>query len=105
MRSTIVALAAVCICCSTTRVSSGVVVGLWRFDEASGNATDGSGNGNVGTFVGSNATRSTSKPGFGNALTVANDYTNRAYIQVPGNFSLQVGLNSGDPWSVTAWAL
>src|SRR5689334_19224156 len=104
MRSPIVALVCICVCCSMARVSRAVVVGLWRFNEASGDATDNSGNGNTGTFVGSNVTRSSSMSGFGNALAVTSDQTNRAYVQVPGNFSLQIGLTAGTPWSVTAWA-
>ncbi|MGD9633613.1 MAG: LamG-like jellyroll fold domain-containing protein [Pirellulales bacterium] len=94
----------VAMACGLVGAADASVVGLWRFNEASGNATDSSGNNNTGTFVGSNATRASSKAGFGNALSLTSDQVNRAYVQVPGNFSLQVGLNAGNPWSVTAWA-
>jgi hypothetical protein len=104
MRSCFVALVVVSTTLLSARVSNGVVVGLWRFNESSGDATDSAGNGNVGTFVGSNVTRSAGMSGFGNALSVTSDQTNRAYVQVPGNFSLQIGLTAGTPWSVTAWA-
>ena len=79
------------------------VVGLWRFNEASGNAADGSGNGNTATPIGPNVSRTAGQAGFGNAASFINDGTNRSYFQTPGNYTLQVGLNAGDPWSYTAW--
>jgi hypothetical protein len=99
-----IALSVLCIVFVLVRMSQASVVGLWQFNDASGNVTDSSGNGNVGTLVGSNATLSASKPGFGNALTLTADQTNYAYAQIPGNYSLQIGLTAGSPWSVTAWA-
>lgn len=80
------------------------VVGLWRFDEASGDALDSSGNGNHGTWEGPNTSQVASKPGFGNAAEFINDGENSSSIQVPGNFSLMIGANPGDPWSFTTWA-
>lgn len=80
------------------------VVGLWQFNEASGDALDSSGNGNTGTLEGINIGRAASKSGFGSAIEIFNDNATHSYVQALGNFSLQVGANAGDPWSFTMWA-
>jgi hypothetical protein len=78
------------------------MVALWRFNEASGDATDSSGNGNTGTFVGT-AGRAAGMAGFGNAGDFDNNGSSN-YVEVPGSAGLQIGLNAGDPWSVATWA-
>ena len=101
-------LAAICVQFVAAGPARAAVVGLWQFNEASGDATDSSGNGNTGTFVGPNATRVASQAGFGTAaeflgVVDPNDFASSSYVEVPGNFSLQVGLNAGDPWTLAAW--
>jgi Concanavalin A-like lectin/glucanases superfamily/Immunoglobulin domain len=83
------------------------VVGLWRFEEASGTtALDSSGLGNNGTLAGENGNvpvRATGQAGFGNALVITNDGTDHSYVTIPGVPSLLIGQTATNAWSITAW--
>ena len=83
------------------------MVGLWRFDEASGTtAHDSSGLGNNGTLTGENGNvpvRAAGQAGFGNALVITNDGTDHSYVTIPGAPSLLIGQTATNGWSMTAW--
>jgi hypothetical protein len=100
-------------CCATLlneqAASAGPsVVGLWRFNEASGtNILDSSGLGNNGALAGENGklpTRVAGKSGFGNALRFISDGTNHTYAAIPGSASLMIGQTPTNAWSITVWA-
>ena len=84
------------------------VVGLWRFNEATGtNITDSSGFNNNGVLAGENGNVPAwvaGQPGFGGALRFTNDGSNHAYVDIPGSSSLQIGQTATNPWTITAWA-
>jgi hypothetical protein len=84
------------------------LVGLWRFNEAAGTSIlDSSGLGNNGTLMGENGNvpgRVPSQPGFGSALSITNDGTDYAYVNIPANDSLMIGQTPTNPWTITAWA-
>jgi concanavalin A-like lectin/glucanase superfamily protein len=84
------------------------VVGLWRFNEGTGtNIADSSGFNNNGNLAGENGTLPAwvaGQAGFGGALRFTNDGLNRAYVDIPGSASLQIGLTATNPWTLTAWA-
>ena len=83
------------------------VVGLWRFEEASGTtAQDSSGLGNNGTLTGENGNvpvRAAGQAGFGNALVITNDGTDHSYVTIPGAPSLMIGQTATSAWTITAW--
>jgi hypothetical protein len=89
-------------------LSVGNLVALWRFDQGTGTtAIDSSGLGNNGTLMGENGnvpSWASGKPGFGDALSFANDGTDHAYVSVPGNALLEIGQTATNSWSITAWA-
>jgi hypothetical protein len=92
------------------------LVGLWRFNEASGNtALDSSSLHNEGILVGENGNvpaRVPGQEGFGGALWITNNCDlndpnntgDRAYVQIPGNTGLKLGQAASDAWSFTCWA-
>lgn len=84
------------------------LVGLWRFNDGSGNnAADSSGFNNTGLLTGDNGNVPAwvaGQAGFGGALRFTNDAVDHAYVAIPGSSSLQIGLNATNPWSLTAWA-
>jgi len=92
------------------------LVGLWRFNEASGNvATDSSGLHDDGTLVGENGnvpTRVPGQTGFGGALRFTNNCDlsdpnhtgDRAYVQIPGSPALKIGMTETNTWSFVCWA-
>ncbi|HUK84011.1 MAG TPA: LamG-like jellyroll fold domain-containing protein [Verrucomicrobiae bacterium] len=88
--------------------ASNTLLGLWRFNEAGGDtANDASGLHNDGTLVGENGNapaRVPGRPGFGGALQFTNDAMNRAYVAVPGNSALMIGVATNDTWSFACWA-
>ncbi|HXC98622.1 MAG TPA: LamG-like jellyroll fold domain-containing protein [Verrucomicrobiae bacterium] len=93
---------------ASLQVFSGTLVGLWRFNEASGtNALDSSGLGNTGALAGENGNvpgRVTGMAGFGGALRFTNNGADHAYVAVPANGSLAIGQTATNPWTITAWA-
>ena len=95
-------LAVAAVLLSITTADS-AVVGLWQFDEASGDAVDSSGNGNTGAIVGSVSRVAGMNGSFGNAASFVNDGSTSDYFEVPASVSLKIGTNAGDPWSVAAW--
>lgn len=104
-----VALACVCTLLQEQPASAAPsVVGLWRFNEASGTtATDGSGLGNNGTLTGENGNvpvRVAGQSGFGSALLFTNNGLDHAYVDIPGTGSLLIGQAATNPWTITAWA-
>ncbi len=84
------------------------LVGLWRFDEGSGDqARDSSGLTNHGVIIGENGNTPTwvsSRPGFGTALQFQNNGVDHAYVDIPASDSLRIGLASNDAWTITVWA-
>jgi hypothetical protein len=93
---------------ATLSVFKATLVGLWRFNEASGtNILDSSGLGNNGTLAGENGNvpvRVPGQSGFGSALSFANDGTDHAYVTIPSSGSLTIGETATNPWTITAWA-
>jgi hypothetical protein len=93
---------------ATLSVFKATLVGLWRFNEASGtNILDSSGLGNNGTLAGENGDvpgRVPGQPGFGSALSITNDDVDHAYVTIPSNGSLLIGQTATNPWTITAWA-
>jgi hypothetical protein len=84
------------------------LVGLWRFNEAGGTTVlDSSGLGNNGAMIGENGDvpgRLPGQPGFGSALSLTNDGSDYAYVNIPANDSLMIGQTATNPWTITAWA-
>jgi hypothetical protein len=84
------------------------LVGLWRFNEASGtNILDSSGLANNGYFTGESTnipTRVPGQAGFGGALRFKNDGANHAYVVIPSSPPLAIGQTATNPWTITAWA-
>lgn len=101
-QSTIPFLCSLCLVLSTAELGQATVVGLWRFEEASGSALDSSGNGNPGELVGPNVSR-VSLAGH-NAMGFTYDAVNDSYVEVPGHFNLPVAMTPGDPWTIAVWA-
>jgi len=93
---------------ATLFVFEAALVGLWRFNEASGtNVLDSSGLGNNGALAGENGNvpaRVAGKPGFGGALRFTNNGTDHAFVAIPSNGSLLIGQTATNPWTITAWA-
>jgi hypothetical protein len=91
--------------CGQPAAAAPAVVGLWRFDEASGTtALDSSGYGNNGTLTGNIVpTRAAGQAGFGNALVITNDGLDYSYVTIPSAPSLTVGQTASNAWSITAW--
>jgi hypothetical protein len=83
------------------------VVGLWRFNEASGTtAVDSSGLGHDGTLAGENGdlpVRVAGQTGFGGALQFTGYGTNHVYVTVPEAASLMLGQTATNTWTITAW--
>ncbi len=92
----------------TLLVFQATLVGLWRFNEASGsNVLDSSGLGNNGTIIGQNGdvpVRVPSQAGFGSAMSFTNDGADYDYVTIPANGSLLIGQTATNPWTLTAWA-
>jgi hypothetical protein len=85
-------------------LASPVLVGLWRFDEGLGtNVLDSSGFTNNGVLLGDEfPTWVQGQPGFGKALRfVTGRYS---YVDIPGSYSLKIGMTPTNAWSITAWA-
>jgi len=87
------------------------LVGLWRFDEGTGDQVwDSSGLTNHGVLASDPAddslkpARVASEPGFGQALRFQNDGFTHSYVDVLPNDSLQFGMTSNATWTITAWA-
>jgi hypothetical protein len=84
------------------------IVGLWRFNESSGNnALDSSGLGNNGVLQGENGNVPAwvaGQTGFGGALRFTNNSVDHAYVAIPSNGSLLIGQTATNPWTITAWA-
>jgi len=103
-------LVACCVCLLQGPAASAApsVVGLWRFNEASGTtALDSSGLGHDGTLTGENGdlpVRVTGQAGFGGALQFTGYGTNHVYVSIPGAASLRIGQTATNPWTITAWA-
>jgi hypothetical protein len=93
---------------ATLVVYNATLVGLWRFNEATGtNVLDSSGLGNNGATAGENGnvpTRVTGQAGFGGALRFANNGTDHAFVAIPSNGSLMIGQTATNPWTITTWA-
>ncbi|MCO5050953.1 MAG: immunoglobulin domain-containing protein [Verrucomicrobiae bacterium] len=93
---------------TTVIVMDQPLVGLWQFEEGSGlRVRDSSGLGNDGELVGEHGNlpaRAEGQAGFGGALRFTNNWTDRAYVSIPENDSLMIGLTKTNPWTVTAWA-
>ena len=101
-------LVACCVCLLQGPAASAApsVVGLWRFNEASGTtALDSSGLGHDGTLTGENGdlpVRVTGQAGFGGALQFTGYGTNHVYVSIPGAASLRIGQTATNPWTITA---
>jgi len=84
------------------------LVGLWRFEEGSGDqAGDSSGLGNNGTLVGENGNVPTwvaGQPGFGQALQFQYNGIDHCYVDVPGSVPLKIGQTPNAAWSLAIWA-
>lgn len=89
-------------------VFKATLVGLWRFNEASGtNILDSSGLGNHGALAGENGNvpaRVPGQAGFGGALRFTNDLNDHAFVAIPSNGSLLIGQTATNPWTLISWA-
>jgi hypothetical protein len=84
------------------------LVGLWRFDEGSGDqALDSSGLANHGVLAtdgGSIPVRVQGQAGFGTALELQYDGVNHSYVDIPADDSLKFGMTANATWTICAWA-
>lgn len=98
---------------SVTAFGGSALVGLWRFNEASGDtALDSSGLGNHGVLtvipgeLDIKPERVPGPTGFGGALSFTNNGDSsypHSMVYVPGTEALKIGMTADDAWSIAAW--
>jgi hypothetical protein len=98
---------------SATAFGGSALVGLWRFNEASGDAAlDSSGLANHGVLTVSpgeqdiKPERVAGPPGLGGALSFTNNGDSaypHSMVYVPGTEALKIGMTADDTWSIAAW--